>query len=316
MSVRSLYTYLHKLFSDQSFVATYVIFMAGLIVSVMLFQPFNPSLHHPHNTQHIESGAVLGRQYPLPEADIKASDGGTVTVESVTAIVSEATFNKDVYMRVNRTARGNPISVQGLWQISDIWDVRLRYMSNDNEVPTPETYKNYILSFPYSEQFLVTDQGQYFPENTLKLIRGQTVTGPWEVLDASVVDLINNTVSVITNKGGYYMVSGGFYEAAPPTEATKTVSSKTSAGGVGVGGSSSGLVLQENEVVVTVTPSPTPTLSPELSEDSNGEEVGESDNDGDADLGDDEKDGHIEPARLPTDIFMTMYTLLKSYLTQ
>ncbi len=189
-------------------------------------------------------GSVLGRSYPLQTADIHAGDGGTIVVDGVSAIISEDTYRGDVYLRVDRTSRGNPVSSSGLWQISDMWNVRMRYMANDDEVSTIETDKNFILSFPYTQDYLTTDQGVRFDENYLKLLRGDTASGPWEVLENSVVDTVNRKVSVVTNRGGYFTIAGGQYNAPKPTRALQKETLTTERT----------VVLKENEVVVTITP--------------------------------------------------------------
>lgn len=195
-----------------------------------------------------DTSAVLGRSYPLAQADIHAGEGGTIVDSDVSVIVSEGTFDSDVYLRVDRTLRGNPVSVQGLWQVGDMWNVRLRYHANDDEVSQAATKKSYIVAFPYTQDYLKTDQGVRFDENKLKLVRGETSTGPWTVLTGSVVDTVNKRISVVTQQGGHYFVGGGFYApvAVQAPVAAQTASSKR-------------VVLKPNEIVVTVTPTPSPT---------------------------------------------------------
>jgi hypothetical protein len=163
-------------------------------------------------------GNVLGKSYPPPEADIKAHTGGTVTDNGITLIVSEKTFDQDVYFRVDKIVRNNPIAVDGLWQISDIWETRVKFMSNNDQVTEYAAHENYILSFPYTTQFLTTDQAVALPRESLRLVRGETASGPWTVLPNSVVDQANKTVSVITNRGGFFMIAGGFHQ--PPKSTT------------------------------------------------------------------------------------------------
>ena len=187
---------------------------------------------------------VLGRSYPLSEPDIKARVGGTVELEGMSAIITEGTFSRDMYLRVDRTARVNPESADGLWQVSDMWNVRPRYMDNDNEIVVGETTHEYILSFPYSESLLKTDQGVRFAESSVKLIRGDTQTGPWTVMNTSVVDDVNNTVAVRTKQGGYFFVGAGEYSGSSSLISSNNVAN------------SGGIVLKANEIVVTVTPTP------------------------------------------------------------
>src|SRR3989344_3484323 len=182
-----------------------------------------------------KGGNVLGTSYPPSYADVKAKTGGTVTRENVTLIVSEDTFDDDVYFRVDKIARKNPISVDGLWQVSDLWEARVKYMVNNDQVSEYAAHKNYILAFPYTTQHLTTDQGVAIPQESLKLVRGETATGPWTVLSNCVIDQANKTVSVITNRGGFFMISGGFYKPASNT-------------------AFNAIILNENEVVVTITP--------------------------------------------------------------
>lgn len=247
-----------KLFQDTVFQLTLALFILGYLLTYTIFyMPLEetveipqPHIYEAPQQAMIDVPQVLGRSYPLSEADLKANTGGNITVEDITAIIPEGTFDSDVYMRVDRTVRATPISVSDLWQVSDIWNVRLRYMSNDDEVPGPNISHDYILAFPYTEQFLTTDQGVRFDENNLKLIRGTTVSGPWEILSNTVIDTTNNTASTITRKGGYYFVAGGEYSA--PVQATSsTVPDLASQD------------LRENEIVVTVTPSPKPTQEAE-----------------------------------------------------
>lgn len=196
--------FLRFLRTDRSFVATLVIFFAGLVLTFYLF-------YTPQTVLVIgATSGVLGRSYPVSSPDIYANQGGTVTVEGVTAIVSEGTFAKDAYLRVDRTARVNPKSVQGLWQVTDMWQVRLRSHDTDDEFAPSETKKSYILSFPYTTTHLKTDQGVQFAETSLTLARADTADGPWEVLGNAVLDYTNDTVSVLTNRGGFYMIVGGY----------------------------------------------------------------------------------------------------------
>ena len=155
--------------------------------------------------------AVLGRSYPPPMPDVYAQGGGTIVDSDVSAIISEGTFVSDMYLRVERTARGNPFSASGMWQVSDMWNVRLRNHANNDQISALEKKKGFILAFPYTQEYLVSDQGVRFDENYLKLVRGETSTGPWKVLESSVVDTVNRRISVVTQEGGYYFVGGGVY---------------------------------------------------------------------------------------------------------
>lgn len=236
--------------SDPTFKLALLLFIAGLFVNYVLFYAELAPEQATHDT-----GSVLGRSYPLPQADISSGDGGTITVENITAIISEETFSSDIYMRVDRTVRGNPISVDNLWQVSDFWNVRIRHMANDNEVSTHDTKKNYILAFPYTQNHLTSDQGVRFDENYLKLVRGETLTGPWEVLHATTVDTVNRTASTITNRGGYYTIMGGTYS---PGAVAKNISIPSN---VQQETQAKGIVLKDNEVIVTITPTPEPTIT-------------------------------------------------------
>lgn len=207
-----------------------------------------------------EKGVVLGRSYPPSAADVVAGAGGVVKEDGVSVIVSEGTFSKDMYARVDRITRGTPVYVNGLWQISDMWNVRLRYLVDDNEIPVVDTKKSVLFGFTYTENYLVTDQGQYLPETSLKLARSDSSSGPWEVVEESVVDVWNNSVSALMNRGGYFIVVGG-YESAEG-------GSQTAVGGSGAGASKTtqtvqsksnknNVILEPNEIVVTITPQPT-----------------------------------------------------------
>jgi len=211
----------HKLPIDTAFRHTMLIFMLGILITCSFYNPFLAK-----SDGVVPS--VLGRSYPLQQPDIHVNEGGTIRLEGVTAIIEGGTFAKDVYLRVDRTARGNPIEIDGLWQVSDIWNVRFRFHSNDDEVSTVETQRNYILSFPYVADFLITDQGVRFDEQSLKLIRGETATGPWIVLENSVVDMDNNTVSALINRGGFFMISGGFYKRVQNIGGSEVVGKKES----------------------------------------------------------------------------------------
>jgi hypothetical protein len=224
-----------------------VIFMLVLVVG--LFVSRYRSTDSP--------SAVLGRSYPLSQPDIHSGEGGTIVDSGVSVIVSEGTFGSDVYLRVDRTVRGNPVSVAGLWQVSDMWNVRLRNHENDDEISQLDTKKSYILAFPYTQDYLKTDQGVRFDENRLKLLRGETATGPWTVLESSVVDTVNKRISVVTNQGGHYTVGGGFYAPVKAVGGGTAVARTTTT-------VKQGIILKANEIVVTVTP--TPTQAPEVEE--------------------------------------------------
>lgn len=178
--------------------AVYV-YLIGLVLTYFLF-PWSQSKNN---------SAVLGRSYPLTLPDISAGQGDTLSVEGVSAIVQSGTFDSDVYLRVDRIARGVPKTVSGLWQVSDIYNTRFRFHSNDDEVPASAAKKDFIFSFPYSDSTLVSEQGVYFREDILRLARGDSAEGPWTIIENSVDDPINNTVSALTRQGGYFMIVGG-----------------------------------------------------------------------------------------------------------
>lgn len=191
---------------DYSYLATLLLFFMGIIFTRIIFYPVAGA-----------SPEVLGRSYPLNLPDISAGSGDTLSLEGVTAIVSPGTFSRDVYLRVDRTARTVPKSADSLWpsqtrlwQVSDIWNVRFRDHRNDNEMKAEETAKDYNLAFPYTTSNLLTEQGVWLNEISLKLARAETLEGTWSVLSGSVLDLASDKVSVLTRQGGYFMVVGGF----------------------------------------------------------------------------------------------------------
>lgn len=169
----------------------------ALVTTLLLFY------ENPHRA------AVLGRSYPLQFPDVYANQGGTISIEGVTAIVSPATFTKDVYLRIDRTARVNPKTVEGLWQVSDLWHVRFKTHAKDDEVKPDEMKQSVNLSFLYDTKLLVTDQGVYFPESSLRLARADSADGPWTVIGDVVLDRTNHTVSILTKTNGHYMIVGG-----------------------------------------------------------------------------------------------------------
>ena len=152
---------------------------------------------------------VLGRSYPVPFPDIYAGEGKTITLDGATIIVSPDTFNINVYLRVDRHKRVTPKQVQGLWQVSDLWQVRFRTHEKDDELKPVETKKKYIISFPYTTESLLTDQGIRFSEDSLAIARGETESGPWSLAENAVIDNANRTISTLTKEGGFYMVVAG-----------------------------------------------------------------------------------------------------------
>ena len=247
---------LKHLQKDTAFKLTIFLFIGAFLTTYGFF----------YNEQDVTStslasrsvGTVLGRSYPLSQPDLNKNEGGVITVEGITAVVSENTFGGDIYFRVDRTMRGTPIHVEGLWQVTNIWETRLRFMANDNDISTIDTKKNYILSFPYTTDYLTTDQGVTFSESSLKLIRGESVTGPWTILDGAVQDTTNDTFSVVTNRGGHFMISGGFRSSAPKTTTSTTTTTTAKKPTTKPTAEPTVIILQKFEIVVTVTPTPEP----------------------------------------------------------
>lgn len=248
--------------------AILILLVVGLLVNYLVFYGY-------HNLQdRLASGEVLGRSYPLSTPDIYANEGGTIIVNGVSLVAQQNTFTDNVYMRVDITSRANPIQVDGLWQVSDLYETRVRFMSNDSEVTQYDAKKNYTLSFPYDSKYLTTDQGYIFSDSEVSLARGETPTGPWEVLTNAVHNGSNDTVSVITNKGGYYMVVAGTYISTEDVDSVETAvveKDETQED------DSRTVILAENEIVVTVTPTPVVEdvdIDTSFDEDTNGEAIG------------------------------------------
>ncbi len=187
---------------SYSFKLTVYLYLIGFLLTLILF-PF------PKNNSEVKP-EVLGRSYPLSLPDIPSGDGETLNLEGVSAIVPSGTFTVPVYLKVDKIARTTPKSASGLWQVSDLYSVRFRDHRNDNEMRESDAGHDFTISIPYTTDYLLTEQGVWLDEISLKLAWSESENGIYELLSGSVLDLAADKVSVLTKNGGYFMVVGGF----------------------------------------------------------------------------------------------------------
>ena len=154
---------------------------------------------------------TLGRMPRDP--DIIKNQGGTAHFDRWRMTVAPETFNYDVYFRNGCWHKSLPMRIGRYWQISHICEFWPRPFSTANSAPAVAK-KSWVITYKYDDVDLLILGNLSFPEDSLKLVHSDDHGQSWTMLRSSVVDPVNNTVSAITDKGGGYMVMGGF---VPPT---------------------------------------------------------------------------------------------------
>lgn len=158
---------------------------------------------------------VLGQTTKPALADLVVNEGGLINIDPINIIVQDNTFPFDIYLYSKEIKKTNPVMIEEMWQISDIYEVYFKSFFNDAVVVTPG--REFIIGIRYNEQDLVTELNLRLPENTLKIIYKEDQQDQWQLIDNAVVDIENNIVSTIANKGGFYSVVGGWWITPTPT---------------------------------------------------------------------------------------------------
>lgn len=205
------------------------------------------------------TGSVSSAYVP----DVRANGGATINKDPVVAIVDPGTVKWDTTLAVVKTPKAGAVRLNGLWQVSDVFDVRFR-SSYNSAVIIPD--KASILVIRYNPEWL----GKNLPEKSLKLVYS-TDGKKWKLLKTSIWNKNNRTVAAMTKVGGYYMLVAGYgsytSESGLPgtTKAqtgNKTVVSGTEKAAPTVVKSRESLsTVAEKEISPVTVPTPTPKRS-------------------------------------------------------
>lgn len=161
------------------------------------------------------NNGVLGQSYPPPQPDILANLGGTVSIDPIAVLVEENTFPYDVYLWVIPRTMYEPLSLSGMWEITDMWEIWFRSFHNYAKVINPN--KKYNLSIKYQPEQLISSDGILMPERSIKIITGPTYNGPWTVINNTAIDTKTHTASILTTNGGFFSLIAGWVSQPTPT---------------------------------------------------------------------------------------------------
>ena len=148
-------------------------------------------------------------QMPLVP-NILSADGGVFVSSPWHMIFQPQSFPYDVYVQTGCWKKSFPMRIVRYWQISDICEFHPKPFQVGNSAPAvPE--KQWVLTYSYNEDDLqVFGDVIAFPETSLKIVYSGNYGKNWTMMRNSVVDAVANTVSVVTDKPGGYMIMAGF----------------------------------------------------------------------------------------------------------
>ena len=167
-----------------------------------------------------DNQAVLGaKTYSAPtiisgkptEPDVVANQGNTIHRSDFTVITFNGTVPFDAYLSVGCTPLTNPISIANYWQITPVCEVYFRSQHNNGKYLSP--LKTSIVSRTYTVDDLRQQSGEYFRQDTIKMVKSTDGGQSWTMLRNAVVNLQNNTVSAITEANGAFMLMTGDVDA-------------------------------------------------------------------------------------------------------
>lgn len=164
------------------------------------------------------SPAYADKSYGLPtllemprRPDIVQNQGGVVDYEPWKMIVAPNTFTYDVYFQTGCWKKTFPMHIGRYWQLSDICEFWPKPHSRANTAAAV-SQKTWILSFHYDDEDIRLIGGLSFPEKSLKIVYSDDHGESWTMLKGAAIDETNNTIAVITDKQGGFMLMGGFVE--------------------------------------------------------------------------------------------------------
>lgn len=141
--------------------------------------------------------------------DIRQNEGGEFTLSPWHVTVAPDTFSYDIFFQTGCWDMSFPMRLVRYWQISDICEFRPKPFVLGNNAPAVSN-RPWILTYNYTDDELALVGDISFPESSLKIVYSSDHGKSWNMLKGSVVDTESNTVSVVTDKPGGYMVMAGF----------------------------------------------------------------------------------------------------------
>lgn len=163
-------------------------------------------------------GGVLKPEGPRREAhiarqpDFVAQTGGVVGKEQVVSVALPGSFLWDVYLDVSLSPQVSPRFLgSGYWQASPVYEVWYKAFFNDAKVLPQVIAHPFILALKYDLATLDPN----LPVANLKLAYSADEGKTWSLLPDSVLDRANQTVAVLTKKGGHYMLVSGYTTRLP-----------------------------------------------------------------------------------------------------
>ncbi len=144
---------------------------------------------------------------------IRADDGGVFVLNPWHVIFEPQSYPYDIWIQTGCWDKSFPMRLVRYWQISDICEFRPKAYQVGNDAPAVPL-KKWILTYSYTDEDLqVFGDVLAFPESSLKIVHSNDYGKTWTMLRSSTVDTFANTVSVVTDKPGGYMVMAGFAPA-------------------------------------------------------------------------------------------------------
>lgn len=141
------------------------------------------------------------------EPEVLAGEARIIRKGEFELFIEPQTTPWDAYIGFGYTKKGHPIRLCRYWQVSDIFEFKLRSHFNDALI-APR--KNTLINFHYDSDVLKVFPLIYFPENSLKIVVSDDNGESWTMLKNTVVDAENNTVSAIAKLNKGYMIVAGF----------------------------------------------------------------------------------------------------------
>lgn len=168
----------------------------------------------------VPSNAHASKSYGKPtlssfpsSPSIRADDGGVFVLSPWHILFEPHSYSYDIWVQTGCWDKSFPLRLVRYWQISDICEFRPKPYQVGNDAPAVPQ-KKWILTYSYTDEDLqVFGDVLTFPEASLKIVFSQDYGKTWTMMRESTVDTLANTVSVVTDKPGGYMVMAGFAPA-------------------------------------------------------------------------------------------------------
>lgn len=141
--------------------------------------------------------------------DVYHDQGNFVDYDPWRMIVAPNTFDYDVYFQTGCWKKTFPMLIGRYWQLSDICEFWPKPHFKANTAAAVSS-KSWILSFKYTDEDIRVLGGLSFPEDSLKIVFSDDHGESWTMLRGAAIDTDNNTIAVITDKQGGFMLMGGF----------------------------------------------------------------------------------------------------------